>query len=43
MAKQERIIFLVDDDPMQLQMIKDYLDDRFEMKLYQYETGEDAL
>ncbi|MFM2225131.1 MAG: hypothetical protein RJA07_1333 [Bacteroidota bacterium] len=43
MAKQERIIFLVDDDNMQLQMIKDYLDERFEMKLYQYSTGEEAL
>lgn len=43
MAKQERVIFLVDDDMMQLQMIKDYLDERFEMKLYQYSTGEEAL
>jgi DNA-binding NarL/FixJ family response regulator len=43
MAKQERVIFLVDDDPMQLQMIKDYLDERFVMKLYQYATGEEAL
>jgi DNA-binding NtrC family response regulator len=43
MAKQERIIFLVDDDNMQLQMIKDYLDERFEMKLYEYTTGEDAI
>ncbi len=43
MAKQERIIFLVDDDNMQLQMMKDYLDERFEMKLYQYATGEEAL
>ncbi len=43
MAQQDRIIFLVDDDNMQLQMIKDYLDERFEMKLYQYSTGEEAL
>jgi DNA-binding NtrC family response regulator len=43
MAKQERIIFLVDDDNMQLQMIKDYLDERFEMKLYEYTTGEEAI
>jgi DNA-binding NarL/FixJ family response regulator len=43
MAKQERIIFIGDDENMQLQMIKDYLDERFEMKLYQYSTGEEAL
>jgi DNA-binding NtrC family response regulator len=43
MAKQERVIFLVDDDPMQLQMIKDYLDERYEMQLHQYSTGEEAL
>ena len=43
MAKQERVIFIVDDDQMQLQMIKDYLDERFEMQLHQYSTGEEAL
>ncbi len=45
MAKKnnDRIIFLVDDDTMQLQMLKDYLDDRYEMKLVTFTTGEDAL
>ncbi len=43
MAKMQKIVFLIDDDPMQTQMLHDYLDDKFELVLHTYSTGEEAL
>ena len=36
-------VFLVDDEPIQNEMLKDYLSERFQYKLKTYESGEDAL
>jgi len=36
-------IFLVDDEPIQNEMLKDYLAERFEYKIKTYENGEDAI
>ena len=36
-------IFLVDDEPIQNEMLKDYLSDRFSYKIKTYESGEAAL
>jgi len=36
-------VFLVDDEPIQNEMLKDYLSERFQYKLKTYENGEDAL
>jgi DNA-binding NtrC family response regulator len=38
-----RYIFLVDDEPIQNEMLKDYLSERFEYKIKTYESGEDAV
>ena len=38
-----RYIFLVDDEPIQNEMLKDYLSDRYQYKIKTYESGEDAL
>jgi two-component system OmpR family response regulator len=43
MAQQNRLIFLVDDDPMQVQMLKDYLGDKYVLDLKVFETGEAAI
>ncbi len=36
-------IFLVDDEPIQNEMLKDYLSERFQFKFKTYESGEDAI
>ncbi len=36
-------IFLVDDEPIQNEMLKDYLSDRFEYKIKTYDSGEGAI
>ena len=38
-----RYIFLVDDEPIQNEMLKDYLSERFQYKIKTYESGEDAI
>jgi len=44
MAKQPiHRVFLVDDEPIQNEMLKDYLSERFKYKFDLYENGEDAL
>ena len=39
----EQYIFLVDDEPIQNEMLKDHISSLFEYKLKTYESGEDAL
>lgn len=39
----EQYIFLVDDEPIQNEMLKDHISSLFECKLKTYESGEDAL
>jgi len=36
-------IFLVDDEPIQNEMLKDYLSERFKYQIKTYESGEDAI
>jgi len=46
MAKKpqnEQYIFLVDDEPIQNEMLKDHISSRYEYKLKTYENGEDAI
>ncbi|OJW81304.1 MAG: hypothetical protein BGO69_04360 [Bacteroidetes bacterium 46-16] len=43
MATDKRYIFLVDDEPIQNEMLKDYLAERFVYDIKTYESGEDAL
>jgi DNA-binding NtrC family response regulator len=43
MANDKRFIFLVDDEPIQNEMLKDYLDERFLYEIKCFESGEDML
>ena len=43
MADKKRLIFLVDDEPIQNEMLKDYLSERFLYDIRTYDNGEDAL
>ncbi|CAN5332955.1 hypothetical protein BH09BAC1_BH09BAC1_08030 [soil metagenome] len=44
MANSElRKVFLVDDDPMHLQMLKDHLSSKFKLDITTFSTGEDCL
>ncbi len=36
-------VFLVDDEPIQNEMLKDYLSEKFEYKIKTYDTGEGAV
>ncbi len=38
-----RYIFLVDDEPIQNEMLKDYIGERFPYKIKTFESGEDAI
>lgn len=42
-TEQKRTVFLVDDEPIQNEMLKDYLSERFVYDLKTFENGEDAL
>src|ERR1700744_75744 len=41
--QNSRYIFLVDDEPIQNEMLKDYIGDRFPYKIKTFESGEDAV
>lgn len=43
MASDKRYIFLVDDEPIQNEMLKDYLSERFLYDIMVFDNGEDAL
>lgn len=43
MLENVRHMFIIDDDPVQTEMIKDYLNERYIFELKVYETGEQAL
>ncbi|WP_276131815.1 response regulator [Polluticoccus soli] len=43
MANNKRHMFLVDDEPIQNEMLKDYLSERFLYDIRVYDNGEDAL
>jgi len=43
MATDKRYIFLVDDEPIQNEMLKDYLNERFLYDIKTFESGEDML
>lgn len=43
MAENKRYLFLVDDEPIQNEMLKDYLSERFLYDIRVYDNGEDAL
>ena len=41
--QSNRYIFLVDDEPIQNEMLKDYISERFKYQIKTYESGEAAL
>jgi two-component system OmpR family response regulator len=41
--QSNRYIFLVDDEPIQNEMLKDYISERFRYQIKTYESGESAL
>jgi len=41
--QSNRCIFLVDDEPIQNEMLKDYISERFKYQIKTYESGESAL
>jgi len=41
--QSSRYIFLVDDEPIQNEMLKDYISERFKYQIKTYESGETAL
>jgi two-component system OmpR family response regulator len=43
MAEKKRVIFLVDDEPIQNEMLKDYLSERFLYDIRVFDNGEEAL
>ncbi len=43
MLENVRYIFVVDDDPVQTEMIKDYLSERYIFEMKTFENGEDAM
>lgn len=43
MASEKRYLFLVDDEPIQNEMLKDYLSDRFLYEIKTFDNGEEAL
>lgn len=43
MASEKRYLFLVDDEPIQNEMLKDYLIERFLYEIVVFDNGEEAL
>jgi two-component system, OmpR family, response regulator len=43
MLESVRYMFVIDDDPVQTEMIKDYLKERYIFDLMTFENGEDAM
>ncbi len=43
LEQSTRYIFLVDDEPIQNEMLKDYVSDHFKYKIKTYESGETAI
>ncbi len=43
MDQSTQYLFLVDDEPIQNEMLKDYLSERFQFKIKTYSSGEDAI
>ena len=41
--QSEQYLFLVDDEPIQNEMLKDHISSRYEYKLKTYDSGEDAI
>ena len=41
--KQTRVVFIIEDDPMQLQMMKDHLNSKFVLETHIFNSGEAAL
>ena len=42
-AEKHRYIFLVDDEPIQNEMLKDYLSERFVYDIRTFDNGEEAM
>lgn len=43
MAQQKKLVYVVDDDPMQVQMMSDHLKDKFGFDVRGFSTGEEAV
>jgi two-component system OmpR family response regulator len=41
--QQDQYVFLVDDEPIQNEMLKDHISSRYQYKLKTYDNGEDAI
>lgn len=43
MSQSKKLVYIVDDDPMQVQMMSDHLKDKFPFDIRGFSTGEDAV
>lgn len=43
MSDKSRSVFIVDDDPMQVQMLKDHLSSKLNLSITTFSTGEDCI
>ncbi len=43
MPKQTKVVFIIEDEPLQAEMLKDSIMSKFELDVYVFGTGEDAL
>ena len=43
MSNQKSVIFLVDDEPIQNEMLKDYISEHFDFEIKTFDSGEEAI
>ena len=43
MSKSKKLVYVVDDDPMQIQMMSDHLKDKFSFDIRGFSTGEEMV
>jgi DNA-binding NarL/FixJ family response regulator len=41
--KRARVVFLIDDDPLQLEMMADFINKKYKLELHTFSSGEEAL
>lgn len=41
--KKARVVFVIEDDPLQLQLMTDYLQQKFKVEVHGFNNGEDAI
>ena len=43
MPKQTKVVFIVEDEPLQAEMLKDLIEKKFKLEVYVFGTGEEAM